>query len=134
MPGLLMPFMNNDWPMTGGLLGGGYGLRPQPYRRQAGWTPEEEQKFRRWMQETSASAGTSANADHPLHAYDYRGLYRSQQQMAVDPEDQRLHGSSQFKQQNHPNRYVIHNGQMIDSITGEIVDPWSIDRGLNGGR
>ena len=87
----------------------------------AGWTPQQEAAFRPWMNQTAASAGTNANANSPLHAYDYRALYNSGDGMALDSGDNRMHGSSQFKQPEHPNRFVIHEGQLIDSITGKPV-------------
>jgi hypothetical protein len=125
MGGMLTPFMN-QWfsqenPM--GFSGVQPGLQQRPYGRPMGWTPNEEAAFRPWMQGLSASAGTSPHADNSLHAYDYRGLFRDKGALSMDPEDGLLHGSSAFKSPNHPNRFVIHQGQMIDSITGQPVSP-----------
>ena len=113
---LMNPWMTEENPW--GIAQPQTGLKQKPYVVPVGWTGESERKFAPWMNAMSASAGTSADADHPLHAYNYRALFNAGQGLALDASDNRLHGSSQFKQPNHPNRFVMHKGRLIDSITG----------------
>ena len=118
--GLRMPFMN-PWSGDGNPMGFARpqtGLRQSPYQQPVGWTPAKESSFVPWMNANSASAGTNANADHQLHSYNYRKLFESGQGLSLDASDNMLHGSSQFKQPDHPNRFVISNGRLIDSVTG----------------
>lgn len=86
-----------------------------------GWTPELEKLFRAWMSKRAAESDVSGDANHPLHAYDYRRLFHSGQGLSLDPSDSRLHGSSQFKAAQHPNRFVMDGDRMIDSISGRPV-------------
>tara|TARA_Y100000310_G_C20002920_1_gene499383 strand:+ start:171 stop:479 length:309 start_codon:yes stop_codon:yes gene_type:complete len=62
----------------------------------------------------------------PRQQYDYLGLQRSQQGVEASPEDLgRMHGSSQFKMEDHPNRYVHHQGKLIDTLTGRTSDEFT---------
>lgn len=74
-----------------------------------------EKKFKEWYRIRSTKAGIDPNPDHPAHKYDYRGAFKAGKDMAIDDADGKFHWSSQFKDEDHPNRYV--NG--IDTRTGK---------------
>jgi hypothetical protein len=67
-----------------------------------------------WWHEFVQKWGEEPNLSDP--DYDYRGAWAAGARPDVrDPGDGMLHWSSEFKGENHPNRYV--NG--IDTITGK---------------
>lgn len=75
----------------------------------------DEQKFLRDYRGFAKSRGLSANPDDPRHHYNYRALWQANGRkfgpgpyMGVDPYDQTLHGSSRFKDPDHPTRYGIY--------------------------
>ena len=55
------------------------------------------------------------NPDDPKHKYDYRAAFTNNSTPGIDPSDGLYHWSSEFKDGDHPNRYV--NG--VDTITGK---------------
>lgn len=86
--------------------------------RPAGWSPEEERSFQEWMTQIAAKNNTNPNPDEFLHRYNYPAAYRAGQEMGGDG-----HMSSRFKMLDHPNRYVVEDGRMMDSITGQPQFP-----------
>lgn len=136
--GLRTPFMN-PWMTPGNPMGYtgsfGAGVHPQPAPPPAGWTPAMEAEFRSWMNNRAAESGVSGNADSPMHQYNYRRLFQSGQGLSPDESDGgRLHGSSQFKLDGHPNRFVVDNGQIIDSRSGEVISAQGLASLLQGNR
>jgi hypothetical protein len=77
-------------------------------------TPEQEGAFQNWYKGWAAHTGISPNPDDPEHYYDYRAAYRAGVSPTIDKTDGLYHWPSQFKQLEHPNRFV--NG--VDTITG----------------
>jgi hypothetical protein len=75
----------------------------------------EELKFQKWYKSWAKRAGIDPDPDNPLHKYDYRGAYKAGLEPVISEEDGLYHWDSQFKDEDHPNRYV--GG--IDTITGE---------------
>jgi len=77
-------------------------------------SPDEEKRFRFWYKIQAHQNGLDPNPDAPEHKYDYRAAFKA----GAKP-DTSGHWPSQFKDPDHPNRYVIENGQRIDKITGK---------------
>ena len=69
-------------------------------------SPEDEKKFQKWYQEWALVAGIDPDPDNPAHKYDYRGAYRAGIAPSISPADGRYHWPSQFKDDDHPNRFV----------------------------
>ena len=65
----------------------------------------------------------------PRQQYDYLGFLRGGQGLSVDPTDPvtPMHGDSSFKHPDHPNRYVRHQGQLIDTLTGRTSDQFDME-------
>jgi len=85
-----------------------------PERTRTKLSPEEERKFQSWYRSWAIRIGIDQNPDHPLHKYDYRGSYKA----GLGPTPDKggaYHWPSQYKDYDHPNRYV----DGIDTITGK---------------
>lgn len=91
-------------------------------------TPEQEQAFAKWYAEWAQRAGLDPNPDAPEHRYDYRAAYTAGAIPQIDPSDGRYHWPSQFKADDHPNRYV--NG--VDTKTGQRMSPDAFEREYAG--
>lgn len=72
--------------------------------------PADERAFRSWYVPLAKKWGIDANPDNPLHKYDYRAAFK----IGAGP-DSTGHWPSQFKDDDHPNRFI--NG--IDTKTGK---------------
>jgi hypothetical protein len=90
--------------------------------------PQEEVAFQAWYSDISKQTGLNQNPDEPLHKYDFRAFYKSGQQPAPDPTDidpetgkARIHFSSQFKDDDHPNRFVKVPEGILDSKNDKII-------------
>ncbi|HYE93571.1 MAG TPA: hypothetical protein VEA38_21250, partial [Terriglobales bacterium] len=66
----------------------------------------DEAAFRAWYAGWARKAGIDPNPDAPEHRYDYRAAYRAGVTPTIDPNDGLYHWPSQFKADDHPNRYV----------------------------
>jgi len=72
----------------------------------------QEKDFQTWYAGISKTAGISSNPDDPLHKYDYRGAFLAAKKNPkkyapeVSPEDGLIHFPSEFKDPDHPNRFV----------------------------
>lgn len=83
--------------------------------------PNSEFAFKSWYTDYAQQNGLDPNPDDPLHQYDYRGYWDANRKdpkryfPSVDPEDGRMHLPSEFKDDDHPNRYVTENGQVWDT-------------------
>jgi hypothetical protein len=89
---------------------------------------DDEDAFQRgirgtdWHREFTAKYG-EPNLDDPN--YDYRKAWKSGARPTVrDPKDQMLHWPSQFKGEDHPNRYV----DGVDTKTGKPVSQFSLPK------
>lgn len=71
---------------------------------------DEESRFRGWYRDRAARWGLDLNPDNPLHLYDYRAAFRA----GAEPDPRDGHWPSEFKHDDHPNRFV--GG--IDTKTG----------------
>jgi hypothetical protein len=107
-------------PATRSSYYAGSEMPPDP--RAQGWAPDAEKTFQAgiratpWFAEFKQKFGEEPNLNDP--DYDYRRAWAAGARPTVrDPGDNLLHWSSQFKGENHPNRFV--NG--IDTITGKPV-------------
>ena len=107
-------------PATRSSYYAGSEMPPDP--RAQGWAPDAEKTFQvgiratPWFAEFKQKFGEEPNLNDP--DYDYRRAWAAGARPTVrDPGDNLLHWSSQFKGENHPNRFV--NG--IDTITGKPV-------------
>ena len=89
--------------------------------------PDEEDHFQSWYRKTAKELGINANPDDPGHKYDYRAFWRSGGNVAPDPTDlddagkPRMHFSSKFKDDDHPNRFVMQDGKVLDSKTDQLI-------------
>ncbi len=106
------------------------GQRGQDPLRQGFAAPGQEKSFEQWYTDIARLTGNNPNPDDPAQKYDYRGFYRSGQSVAPDPTDinpetgqPRLHFTSQFKHDDHPNRFVYENGGVLDSKNNRSVLP-----------
>lgn len=75
----------------------------------------DEAGFQKWYRGWANKTGIDPNPDHPAHKYDYRGAYRANAAPKVSPDDGLYHWPSEFKADDHPNRYV----DGIDTKTGK---------------
>ena len=87
-------------------------------RKRTALKPEKEKQFQDWYAQWSAKAGLDPDPDNPLHKYDYRGAFNSGLQPEIS-EDGLYHWPSQFKDDDHPNRFVAG----IDTKTGKPAPP-----------
>jgi hypothetical protein len=69
-------------------------------------SPREEANFQRWYRVWADSAGLDPDPDNPLHKYDYRGAFLAGAKPEIDPGDGLYHWPSEFKADDHPNRFV----------------------------
>lgn len=82
------------------------------------WVPFSEDDFQREYGFLSREMGLNVDPDAPEHHYDYRSALASGFN-PLDSED--LHWPSKFKTPDHPNRYVIQDGKVTDTITGKAA-------------
>ncbi len=66
----------------------------------------DERHFQRWYANWAAQTGIDPNPDNPEHKYDYRAAWRGGAYPTKSQEDGAYHWPSQFKHDDHPNRYV----------------------------
>lgn len=102
-------------PPSGSILIGGRPV-PSPPTGNAilGNRADTDEGFRRWYSTRASSLGLSPNPDDPQHRYDYRAAFA-----AGGEPDAEGHWPSQFKADDHPNRFV--NG--VDTKTGRPIPP-----------
>lgn len=67
---------------------------------------DDELAFRQWYGGWAQKAGLDPNPDAPEHRYDYRAAFRAGAVPQIDPGDGLYHWPSQFKADDHPNRFV----------------------------
>lgn len=77
----------------------------------------DEFEFKKWYVDWALRTGIDPDPDNPRHHYDYRAAYRAGSEPEL-ADDGLYHWPSEFKAQNHPNRFV--NG--VDTITGRPVN------------
>lgn len=75
----------------------------------------QERDFQDWYAGWAKTTGLSSDPDDPRHKYDYRSAYTAGAVPSVSEEDRAYHWPSQFKSDDHPNRFV--GG--VDTKTGE---------------
>ena len=72
----------------------------------------EERDFRDWFRDYSSRNRLHPNPDHPLHKYNWRGWWVAKERNPVkyapivDPVDGWQHAPSEFKDDDHPNRFA----------------------------
>lgn len=83
-----------------------------PYRRLLGGGAAggEDDRFRAWYAAQAKRWGLDPNPDDPEHRYDYRAAFAA----GLGPDPKTGHWPSEFKADDHPNRYV----GLIDTKTG----------------
>lgn len=79
----------------------------------------DEAAFQKWYQGWAQKAGIDQNPDNPAHKYDYRDAFKAGVEPTINATDGQYHWPSQFKAQDHPNRFV----SGVDTITGKPVTP-----------
>lgn len=75
----------------------------------------DEAAFRRWYETWAKKLGLDPNPDDPRHHYDYRAAYKAGASPGLDKTSGEIHWPSQFKADDHPNRFV----GIIDTKTGK---------------
>ena len=75
-----------------------------------------EAQFQKWYAGWANYLGLDPNPDHPAHKYDYRGAYKMGLGPTLSPEDNLYHWPSRFKDADHPNRFVLINGKLVDTL------------------
>lgn len=83
-------------------------------------SPDEEQAFQSWYAEKAKIAGIDPDPDNPLHKYDYRGAFKAGIEPGISPEDGLYHWPSQFKDDDHPNRFVNGVDTKAESATPAV--------------
>lgn len=84
--------------------------------------PEKEQEFKTWYSERAAKSGIDPDPDRSEQRYDYRAAFLAGAEPQMDTADNPYHWPSQFKANDHPNRFVNQNGQVLDSKYGRVLD------------
>lgn len=83
--------------------------------------PVDEDEFQRWYAEKAAQTGINPDPDNPDHKYDYRAAFAA----GAEPNAEG-HWPSQFKADDHPNRFV----EGVDTKTGNPITTdltgWSV--------
>tara|TARA_R110000824_G_scaffold65983_3_gene171453 strand:+ start:143 stop:481 length:339 start_codon:yes stop_codon:yes gene_type:complete len=64
--------------------------------------PEEDVEFAHWYSNIAEKSNLSPDPDDPKHYYDYRAAYESGAKL-----DEKKHLPSAFKDDLHPNRFII---------------------------
>lgn len=96
-------------------------------RKRTMFDPAGEEEFQGWYRDYVGKTGLNPNPDDSRHAYDYRGLFSAMKRdperytPRVDPKDGKYHGSSEFKDDDHPNRFVETEKGVLDTKHGRIV-------------
>lgn len=85
--------------------------------------PGQERIFRLWYADWANKAGLDPNPDSPLQMYDYRGAFLNRAEPTIAPEDGLYHWPSQFKDDDHPNRFVpgVGDSKAIDSAGAQMM-------------
>ena len=80
--------------------------------------PDEEQIFQQWYAQIANKTGINRDPDDFRHKYDYRGAFKGGHQPDVEG-----HWPSEFKDWDHPNRFIAQEGggRYLDTKTGEEV-------------
>ncbi len=66
----------------------------------------DEGVFQKWYGMWSERLGLNPDPDDPQHKYDYRAAYMADAEPQPNFEDRKFHWPSQFKADDHPNRFV----------------------------
>jgi hypothetical protein len=74
-----------------------------------------EQKFQSWYSDWADKTGISPDPDDPRHKYDYRAAHIAGAEPKISSEDGLYHWPSEFKADDHPNRFV----SGVDTKTGK---------------
>ena len=69
---------------------------------------EDDPEFLDWYSNIAKEANLNSNPDHPKHYYDYRAAYESGAKL-----DKEKHLPSEFKDDLHPNRYIVKEDMSI---------------------
>ncbi|MEE9365875.1 MAG: hypothetical protein V3W44_04225 [Dehalococcoidales bacterium] len=97
------------------------GLRLTAFRRpkepRVSLGGKDESAFQEWYAKWAKKTGIDPDPDDPRHKYDYRAAFRAGVEPSISSEDNKYHWPSQFKDPDHPNRFV--GG--IDTISGKQV-------------
>lgn len=80
----------------------------------------DEAAFRAWYSGWAKKANLDPDPDNPRHKYDYRAAFRAGAKPEIDASDNQYHWPSEFKADDHPNRYVKTKEGILDSKTGQI--------------
>lgn len=67
---------------------------------------EEEAAFLKWYEQWAKKTGISEDPDDPMHFYDYRAAYINGAKPEIDKSDGKYHWPSEYKHDDHPNRFV----------------------------
>ena len=90
--------------------------------------PKDEAAFQDWYAKVAQQMKLNPNPDDPNHFYDYRGFYKSGASTAIDQKSGELHFPSTYKHDDHPNRFVLHEGQILDSKYERTYPVQALDR------
>lgn len=99
----------------------------------------ENDTFDTWYPRYAQATGVSNDPTSPDHHYDYKSYFDAAKgdpdkySPVIDPKDKRVHLSSEFKSDDHPNRYVQDKGKLVDTKTGEEVQTAKAPKKLDDG-
>jgi len=77
----------------------------------------DEGSFQDWYSGWAEKTGIIPNPDDPQHKYDYRKAFTAGIEPEISSVDNKYHWSSEFKADDHPNRYV----DGMDTISGKPI-------------
>ena len=78
-------------------------------------SPAQEQAFQKWYRAIAEKNGLDPNPDEVEHRYDWRGAWVSGDRGTVDKGDGKQHFDSQYKDDDHPNRFIEEGGGIYDT-------------------
>lgn len=82
-------------------------------RNRTSLSPSQEKQFKTWYTKWASRAGINPDPDNPAQKYDYRAAFLAGVEPTIDPSDKKYHWPSEYKDPDHPNRFV--GG--VDTIT-----------------
>jgi|GEM_PF-2408808 len=91
---------------------------PQIAKPAVGAPSQDEAGFQSWYKANAQKTGLNPNPDAPEHHYDYRAAFRA----GVQGPDETGHWPSEFKADDHPNRFIPQpGGATLDSKSGRVI-------------
>lgn len=85
-------------------------------------TPVEEVAFREWYKVRAGVTGLDDNPDDEKQKYDYRGAWKAGAEPELSPQDKQYHWPSQYKADDHPNRFIRTADGLFDTKNNRLAE------------